>query len=175
MGFGMVADNEDAVRSLLEKNHYNFLREAKRLSGKIEVGLKVFWSQEAMVKELEGRSKELSKMKERLNSASSPEQARSLMIEGGKLAERVAVAWKTEFAQPAYDHLRQLSLDACVSNPVGVKNILNASFLIEKSKENEFQDEIYRLDLEYKGRVNFKYVAPLPPYSFVNLKLEPAK
>jgi hypothetical protein len=175
MGFGMVANDGDEVRNLLEKNYHGLFREAKRLSGKIEVGLKVFWDQEAMMKELEGRSKELSRVKERIKTASSPEQVQSLMMKGGKLAERVAVAWKTKYAQPAYDHLRELSSDARVNNPVGVKNILNASFLIDKSKENEFRDEVYKLDSEYKGRVNFKYVGPLPPYSFINLKLETAK
>jgi hypothetical protein len=175
MGFGMVANDWDDVRSLLEKNYHGLVREVKRLSGKIEVGLKVFWDQEAMMKELEGRSKELSRMKERMKAASSPEQVQSLMMQGGKLAERVAVSWKTKYAQPAYEHLRELASDARVNNPVGVKNILNASFLIDRSRENEFQDEVYKLDSEYKGRVNFKYVGPLPPYSFVNLKLEPAE
>jgi hypothetical protein len=54
-----------------------------------------------------------------------------------------------------------------------VKNILNAAFLIEKARESDFRNQVYKLDSQYQGKVNFKYVGPLAPYSFVNLKLEP--
>ena len=43
MGFGMVATNESSVRSLLEKNYLGLINELKRLAGKIEVELKIFW------------------------------------------------------------------------------------------------------------------------------------
>lgn len=175
MGFGMMANNEDNVRTLLEENYDGLMGELERLAGKIEVELKVFWDQEAMMKELEGGSKELSRIKERIKAASSPVEAQRLMVEGGKLVERVAVAWKTKYAQRAYDHLRTLSFDACVNNPVGVKNILNASFLIDKSRESQFKDGVHKLDSEYRGKLNFKYVGPLPPYNFVNLKLKPVR
>jgi hypothetical protein len=174
-GFGMIAINEDEVRKLLEENYNGLVRELERLSGKIEAELKVFWDQEAMMKELEGETEELSKIKERIKAASSPIEAQNLMIESGKLVERVAVTWKTKYGQRAYNRLKELSLDACENNTVGVKNILNASFLIDRSREGEFQEELNKLDSEYRGKVNFKYVGPLPPYNFAKLKLKPVK
>jgi hypothetical protein len=83
--------------------------------------------------------------------------------------------WKVKYADRVYGILKALSLDTKLNNPFGVKNILNASFLIEKSKENDFQKEVYKLDSQYQGKVNFKYVGPLAPYNFVNVKLEPVK
>jgi hypothetical protein len=174
-GFGMVASNEDEVRKLLEKNYEGLVDELRRLAGTIEVELKVFWDQEAMVKELQGGSEELTRLKARISAASSPAEAQSLLIKAGMEVERIALSWKTKYAERVYDILKRASLDARLNKLAGVKNILNASFLIEKGKESEFQKEVHKLDSGYKGKVNFKYVGPLPPYSFVNAKLEPAK
>ena len=98
-----------------------------------------------------------------------------MLLEAGMQVERVAQNWKTKYAERVYDILRKVSFDARLNNPLGVKNILNASFLVDKSRESEFQQEVYKLDSEYQGKVNFKYVGPLPPYNFISLKLEPAR
>lgn len=173
MGFGMIANNEDEVLKLLEKNYQGLVSEIKRLVGKIEAELKVFWDQEAMTKQLQGESQELAKFQAKINAASSPIEARNLLLQAGMQVERVALSWRDKYAQRVYDILRKLSFDARLNNPLGIKNILNASFLIDRHKEGEFKEEVYRLDSEYQGKVNFKYVGPLPPYNFVNLKLEP--
>ena len=175
MGFGILASSEDEVRRLLEKNYQAIASELERLTGKIEVELKISWDQEAMIKELQGESQELTKLRAKINAASSPIEARSLLVEAGELVERIALSWKTKYAQRVYDTLKKLSIDARVNNTVGVKDILNASFLIDRHRESVFQEEVYKLDSNYQGKVNFKYVGPLPPYNFVNLKLEPVK
>ena len=173
MGFGMIAGSKDDVLKLLEKNYQGLSRELVRLAGKVEAELKVFWDQEAMIKELQGGSEELTRLKVKVKNARSPIEAQRLLIEAGKLVERIVLDWKARYADRVYTVLKGLSIDARLNNPLGVKNILNASFLIERARESDFQKEVYKLDSQYQGKVNFKYVAPLAPYNFVNVKLEP--
>jgi hypothetical protein len=175
MGFGMVAGDEAEVHRLLENNYDGLLGELHRLDGKIEVELKVFWDQETVIKEIQGESQELSRLKDKVNAASSPLEVRNQLIEAGKLVESIVQDWKTRYAELVYAILQELSYEARVNNPVGIKNLLNASFLIEKSRESEFKEQVYKLDVRFQDRMNFKYVGPLPPYNFVNLKLEPVK
>jgi hypothetical protein len=175
MGFGMVATSKGEVRRLLEDNYDGLLGELHRLDGKIEVELKVFWNQEAVMKEIQSESQELSRLKDKVNTASSPVEVRNLLVEAGKLVESIVQDWKTRYAELVYAILQELSYEAKVNNPVGIKNLLNASFLIEKSRESEFKEQVYKLDARFQDRMNFKYVGPLPPYNFVNLKLEPVK
>jgi hypothetical protein len=146
-----------------------------RLAGRIEVELKVYWEQEAVVKELQGENAELSRLKAKINTASSPVEVQNLLSAAGKLVESIVRDWKTKYAELVYAILQELSYEAKMNNPVGIKNLLNASFLIEKSHENEFREQVYKLDARFQGKMNFKYVGPLPPYNFVNLKLEPVK
>ena len=175
MSFGMIATDEDEVRRLLENNYDGLLAELLRLDGKIEVELKVFWEQAAVVRELQGENAELSRLKAKINTASSPVEVQNLLSMAGRLVERIALDWETRYAMLVYDILSGLSCEGKVNNPVGVKNLLNVSFLIEKSRESEFREEVYKLDARFQGKMNFKYVGPLPPYNFVNLKLELVK
>jgi len=173
MGFGMIADSKDDVLKLLEKNYQGLSRELVRLAGKVEVELKVYWDQEAMIKELQGGSEELTRLKTKVKNAQSPIEAQRLLVEAGKLVERIALDWKARYADRVYTVLKGLSIDARLNNPLGVKNVLNASFLIERARESDFQKEVFKLDSQYQGKVNFKYVGPLAPYNFVNVNLEP--
>jgi len=175
MGFGMIAASEDEVRRLLEKNYEGLVGELNRLAGKIEVEVKVFWDQEAIIKELQGESQKLTKLKAKISAALSVTETQRLLIEAGKLVERIALEWKTNYAELVYTTLKKLSHDAQVNNLVGIKNLLNASFLIEKPRECVFKEEVYRLDSKFQGKIDFKYIGPLPPYNFVNLKLESVK
>jgi len=173
MGFGMITDSKDDVLKLLEKNYQELSRELVRLAGKVEVELKVYWDQEAMIKELQGGSEDLTRLKAKINGAASPIEAQRLLVEAGKLVERITLDWKARYADRVYNDLKGLSIDARLNNPLGVKNVLNASFLIGRARESDFQKEVFKLDSQYQGKVNFKYVGPLAPYNFVNVNLEP--
>ena len=175
MGFGMVAGGRDEVRRLLESNYDGLLGDLERLDGKIEVELKVFWDQETVIKELQGESQALSRLRSKVNAASSPVEVRGLLMEAGKLVESIVEDWKSRYTGLVYTILQELSFEAKVNSPVGIKNLLNASFLIDKSREAEFKEQVYGLDARFKDKMIFKYVGPLPPYNFVNLKLEPVK
>ena len=141
----------------------------------MEVSLKVFWDQEAIIKELQGENQELTKLQSKIRAALSCNEAQRLLIEAGKLVERIVMDWKVRYAEQVCAILGQLALDTQLNKLIGIHNILNASFLINRSREVEFQQEVYRLDSEFRGKVNFKYVGPLPPYNFINLKLELVK
>lgn len=173
MGFGVIADSRDDVSKLLERNYQGLLDELKRLEGKVEVELKIFWNQEAVIKELQSGGEELIRLMAKVHSAPSALEARQLLVEAGKSVENIILDWKAKYADRVYSTLKGLSLDARLNNPVGIKNILNASFLIEKTGESYFLKEVYKLNSQYQGKFDFKYVAPLAPYNFVNMKLEP--
>lgn len=172
MGFGMIAGSDEEILKLLEQNYQPLSDEFLRLVGKVEIEIKLFWNQEAMLKVLESENQEFMKLKTMISRASSPVKAQNFLVEAGKLIERVADEWKAKYAEETRAHLQELAVDILLNDPTGVKNILNASFLIERSREKEFQDKVHELDLTYQDKVNFKYIGPLPPYNFIQVRLE---
>jgi hypothetical protein len=175
MAFGMVASGENEVSTLLSNNYEGLRTEMRRLTGRIEVELKVFWEQEAIIKEIQDASQEFNRLREKVKTAVTQAELRNLMIQAGQLVEAMVQEWKTKYAELICSTLQALAVDSKINNPVGIKNLLNASFLIDKSRENEFKEEVYRLDTRFQGKMNIKYVGPLPPYNFVDLKLEAVK
>lgn len=169
--FGLIASGEDDVRSLLERNYQSLLDELARLSGKVEFELKVMWDREAVLRNLREGNGRLDRIKAELSSTSSPLEAQALLIEAGRMVEAITKEWRDRYAMKIYERLRHRAVDARTSEPTGINSLLKAAFLIELSGERSFQSEVSRLDAEYEGRVNFKCVGPLPPYSFVNTSL----
>jgi len=173
IGFGMIANSEDEALRLLKENYQALVEELERLSGKIEGDVKISWNREAVIKELQNEHQEFSKLKTKISTVSSPTiEAQNLLVEAGKLIEGIAMKWKIKYAQQVYNILKGFSVDTRLNDPIGIKNILNASFLIERPMEDKFKEEIYKLNSEYQDKLDFKYAGPLPPYNFVNIKLE---
>ncbi len=172
MGFGIVTTSEFSVRTLLEKNYMGLITELKRLAGKIEVELKIFWDDKALMSE---NQQLITKVQAKVKAASSAAETQRLFTEAGMQVERIVLAWKAKYIDQIYAILKQLAIDSRLNDCAGVKMLLNASFLIDRTRENEFVEQVHRLDTKYQGKINFKYIGPLPPYNFVNLKLEPVK
>ena len=50
--------------------------------------------------------------------------------------------------------------------------VLNAAFLVERSRRQEFDEQVGDLDAEFEGKLNFRCVGPLAPYSFYTLEIK---
>ncbi|HCJ79553.1 MAG TPA: hypothetical protein DHV84_06170 [Desulfotomaculum sp.] len=162
------------IKKLLENNYLGLEQELKRLSEKIEVELKVFWNKDALNQEL-ANSYKYTKIVNQIKETSASLKKQNLLAEAGELVEKVALKWQKKIDQEVYHSLKSLAVEACLNKLSGITNILNASFLVEKTKENEFRAQVYQYDALYEDKVNFKYIAPLPPYNFVRLKLKEGK
>jgi hypothetical protein len=169
MSFGVVAAGEDSVRSLLEKNYTGLVSELKKLAGKIEVEVKIFWDDKALASE---NKQLISKVQARVKTASGMVEAQNLLMEAGMQIEKIVLAWKNRYVDQIYSSLKKLAVDSRLNNCSGVKMLLNASFLIDREIESEFVEQVRNLDAKYEGNINFKYIGPLSPYNFVSLKLE---
>jgi len=170
MSFGIVAPNAGEVKKFLENNYLSLQQELNRLAGKIELELKAFWNKETVNQELAENQGYLS-IKYRLKNASSLLEKQNLIVKVGKLVESVVLQWQEKINQEVYPSLKSLAVDTYLNKLSGITNILNASFLVEKDKENEFRERVYQFEVLYKDKINFKYIAPLPPYNFIRIKL----
>jgi hypothetical protein len=169
MGFGMVAASEASVLSLLEKNYAGLTSEIKRLAGKIEVEVKIFWDDKALAQE---NQQLINKVQTRVKATSNTSEAQRLLTDAGMQIEKIVSGWKTKYGEQIYASLKKMAVDSRLNSCSGIKMLLNASFLIERDSENQFVQQVRDLDSKYEGNMNFKYIGPLSPYNFVNLKLE---
>lgn len=168
MGFGIVAASESSVRSLIETNYTGLVSELKKLADKIEVEVKIFWDDKALVSE---HQQLVNKLQTQVKAASSAVEAQKRLSEAGMQVEKIVLAMKSKYVDQIYSSLKRIAVDSRLNTCSGVKMLLNASFLIDRQKESDFVSLVRYLDTKFQGNVNFKYIGPLSPYNFVTIKL----
>lgn len=170
--FGTVADSASPtqdIQKLLERRFQEFDGLLTEMDGKVEVGLKALWRDEkAIFEELVAENADIRSVRNLLRRK-PPEVVR---FEGVRLGEMVkdALGRKRDAeAQSLLAPLRRIA-DRTVENQVVVdRMIVNAAFLVEKGREEEFDGAVARLDEQLGHRVVLRYVGPVPPYNFVNI------
>lgn len=168
--FGLISDSDDKLKGLLQRYYSTLKDRIRRLDDRIEAGVKVFWQKEAMVVWIVAKSERIAKIKERVKTL-PPDKAQPLLIEAGQLVKSLVDKWRGQYYPRVYRKLLRVAVDGRYNPAISMDNLLNASFLVDKAKEKQFDNLIDKLDSEYGERVNFKVVKPIPPYNFVDLKL----
>jgi len=169
--FCTIASNTDEIRSLLLKRYREFKNALKDMDHKVELGVKGIWKDmESIFGEIAEENKEIKKIKSRLKGGTKPKDVQT-KIGLGKLVEAALKNKKNEEAQKIVDALRVASFDYKLNNTMADEMFINASFLVSKGREKEFDNIMEEVSETYKDRVKFLYVGPLPPYNFVNITI----
>ena len=171
--FGTIASNADEIRNLLDRRYREFKNELRDMDHKVELGVKGIWkNMNAIFKELIEENKEIKKSKEKIRKDTGRKNTQAKM-KVGKLVKEALVKKKEEEAEKIVDALRRTSFEHKLNTTIGDEMFINAAFLVDKGREKEFDNIMDDLSEEYKKRVKFMYVGPLPVFNFVNIAIYP--
>src|SRR3954468_960983 len=171
MSFGTVFRTDDDIREVLRSIYPSLKDVLKQMAGKLEFGLKVTWDRDRIVEELKRQDEEIHRFhleitKKHLQSTYLARMQLGRMIDKA-LADRAA-----EYVRSIYEGLRTACVASRDNKPIGDKMILNAAFLIQRDREEEFDAAVNRIAKRFGSHLNFKYTGPWPPYNFVNIRLK---
>jgi len=167
--FGTVAPSAEAIQQqvLMRRNdELNGL--LAEMEGRIELGLKAFWYGDSIFQEIVEANPPIRHVRDSLMNRPA-EQTYYQRIRLGEMVE--AAMWKKrdEDAEKILGHLRALVHKTRVNKVITDRMVLNAAFLVDRDREEEFDRAVERLDAEMGERLMFKYAGPVPPYNFVNV------
>jgi hypothetical protein len=167
--FYTVAPNAEEVRSLLRRRYQEFKKLLRELDNKVELGLKALWKDmDAIFKEIVEENEENRVVRDKVMAGSGEDigQDKAAISRRVKLALEEKKAKEREaLLQP----LRKACSDFCLNTTHGDDMVMNAAFLVDRAREKEFDSCVEELGVHYGDRIEFKYVGPVPPYSFVNI------
>lgn len=167
--FCTVAPNAEEIRNLLRGRHQEFKKLLRELDGKVELGLKALWTDvNAILAEIAQRNLEIEAMKTRV-AVGSGEGHRQ---EEGALGKAIRAALEREKAMETESLLQPLlrvSSAYRLNRTYGDEMIMNVAFLVDRAREREFDSRVEQLIRDHDNKMEFKYVGPAPPYSFVNI------
>ncbi|MBE0516579.1 MAG: GvpL/GvpF family gas vesicle protein [Methanophagales archaeon] len=168
MAFGQVSTEAD-VKMFLSTNYHELKGILEKLDGKVELGLKVSWKMDAIMREIVTSNDRIRILNKQI-SLKPEDRTYHLRIELGKMVAEELEKKRRRIASTIYKTLRAISVDSNENKPLSDEMILNAAFLVGHEKENEFDEMVNTIEAEYGEKVNMKYVIS-PPYNFVNLRL----
>jgi hypothetical protein len=165
--FGTVASgDQEVLEKLLKREFHRLHREFQDIENHVELGLKVFWNREQLFADIVAENVEIRALRDRIAGAPPP-AARYERIQLGELTEAAINLKRDQEAERIVEALRPLAAKTRVNKTIGDMMIVNAAFLVDKSKEPAFDASVNALATVAAGRLTFKYVGPVPPYNFV--------
>ena len=161
MAFGIIAPSLDEVMRILEKAYLQFKTAFKNITGKAEFVVQVWWNPQKILEDLANTN----------NRQKEKETSNGVKLKLGKLIQKEAEIQREAFINDIHAFLRNLCLDSTLNKLVADEMLVNLSLLIEKAKESELDKKMQELGKKYEGKLRFKYIGPMPPYSFVKINL----
>lgn len=169
--FGTIAEDEKQVRRILEAQVPKFREMVEKLEGKKEVGIKAIFKKEAIYDYVLDKYEEIRKLKEKISGLPA-QKSHYQRVEIGRMVEEALEVEKEQNEKQIFDSLSSLAVEAKSNKLFGALMIINAAFLIAKSREEEFDQKVNELDNQLGEKVSFKYVSQVPPFNFVNLSIK---
>lgn len=169
--FGTVADSAEEVRWLLEHRYQELEGLLRELEGKVELGVKALWRDIGRIfDEITEESGEVRRRRAEI-AGKPPLQTYGQRIALGQMVQAALAAKKEHESEEILGRLRPAAIDYRLNRTVGDRMLLNAAFLVDRRREEEFDRLVEELDLRYRERITFRYVGPVPPYNFVSLAI----
>lgn len=167
--FGTVAPSTEAVvEQVLKRRYGGLITSFEEMDNRIELGVKAFWYEEVIFQEIIEQNPAIRTLRDSLKT----HKAEETYYERIRLGEMIGAAMekkRDEDSEKILEKLRPIVYKSRGNKVITDKMVLNAAFLVDRSREPEFDEAMRLLDAEMQKRVMFKYVGPVPPYNFVNI------
>ncbi|UZJ32471.1 GvpL/GvpF family gas vesicle protein [Streptomyces endophytica] len=161
--FGFTADDEDAVRTVLEERAEEFAERLQALEGCVEYHLKVAQDEEAMLRQILTESDQARRMNEEVRSGRA---GPDLPLALGELVSKEVDARKDRLAAAVSEALGGFAREESTYKPAG-DDFLSMSFLVDKEQEERLRSAVQKIADELGEDFDLRLRGPLPVYSFV--------
>jgi hypothetical protein len=166
--FGTVLPDRKAVETeLLQPRADVFDRLLTELEGLVELTLKGYYDEQVVLGEIVASSAPIRRLRKRVKNGEGGH------LDAVRLGELVAGELETRRARDTaqiVERLSPLARDTKLASVPVDRGVVNAAFLVDRNRIEEFDREADSVARDYDRRISFKYVGPLPPYSFVSVE-----
>jgi hypothetical protein len=171
--FGLVVKDDDAVREEVLKGHHDeLLQLLERFEGRVQMTLKAYYHEDAVVAEVLAANPKLASLREAIQGRSEDESRKERI----KLGEGINAALekrKKADGQEILEPLKPLADAVSLEPPEDELMVAHAVFLLQRDRLEEFDAALNELAQERVELMRFRLLGPMPAYNFIDLK-EPA-
>jgi hypothetical protein len=164
--FGTVLENERAVREdLLDANAEQLAELLALLDGCVQMTIKGTYVEDRVLADAVRSSPALSRLAARVRETPEAASYYDRIRLGEGIAQAVALQ-RDQDAERAFAILEPAAVTGRAEDAPGQLDAFNLAFLVKRGRQDDFSDRVRDLGAEFEGRIDVRYVGPLPPYSF---------
>ncbi len=169
--FGNIAQNAADVLKILKHAYIQFKTQLDQLQGKIELVIQATANKQVWLKEIVETNTTIKDLTKKLDKSDAQEKI-PIQVEIGKIIHNTIVHKEKEIVVDILATLRNGGSPYRSDKLLTQDMIMNMSFLIDRTAESAFDQKLNELGQRYANDLTFKYIGPLPPYSFTQLNLK---
>ncbi|WP_326579107.1 GvpL/GvpF family gas vesicle protein [Streptomyces sp. NBC_00481] len=163
MSFGFVAPDESAVEELLQERAEAFSQRLDELTGRAEFNVKGVLDEDTLLRAVLTESARARELNDAIREGGGTYEDRLAL---GELVAQEVQRRQEALGEEALAALRPYALAEQVTPP-SQQYFVNASFLVDGEKSDEFAEAGGELAEALGEGVELRLRGPLPPYSFV--------
>jgi hypothetical protein len=168
MAFGLIADDDQAVHVLLEKDRPALLAQLARVAGKVELGLRVVWDVPNVFEYFVNRRPELRDARDAIGDIRLARPSDMLTL--GQLFERGLIEERERHFERVAGVLRRSGLEIKQNPPRSEREVMHLACLVPRGLQNEFESIVNEAAAEFDNHFTFDISGPWAPHNFVELK-----
>lgn len=169
--FGHISETEQQIQAVLERNYDEIRGELVRLAHKCEMTVKLRWNVENIFECLVRGSRELREMRDQVFREPVPSLNAKLKV--GAAFEATLERERQRLTAVLLDAFEDVICGSVCNAPRDEKTACHAAFLVETARTNEFVQALGPAAGRFNADFTLNYSGPWPPYSFVQLRLDP--
>jgi cytidylate kinase len=171
MAFGIIADDDKAVRRLLRLNQKAFLKQLERVADKVEMGVRVKWDVPNIFEYFIDIHPELRAARDRL-LGNQREPRQEDKIELGQLFDRILNDDREAHSEKLEAALAPCCAEIQRSSPRDVNEVANLNCLVARNGQKQLEDAVFQAAGLFDNNYAFDLNGPWAPHNFVEMDLK---
>lgn len=168
---GTISGSKEEVIKILTYGYDLIIETLKKIEYLTEIDIAITWADFGeTIKEIANHP-EIIALKQEILESNDPlsqiDQVKVGMLLQEKLAEK-----NKQVELKILDALSSICADIKMHDVMNDQMITNSAFLLNRNKKEKFEHVIDQIDEDFKGKLNFKLVGPLPCYSFYTIEVK---
>lgn len=169
LAFGLIAEDDEAVRILLKKNRPALEEQLAQVAGKVEMGLRVLWDVPNLFEYFVNHRPELLKARDAIGDIRQARHADMLTL--GQLFERALNEEREHHFGHVAEVLTRSGLQVKKNPPRSEREVLNLACLVPRDLQDEFERIVDEAAASFDSHYTFDISGPWAPHNFVTLSL----
>lgn len=167
--FGTVLTTSDEAHSLLSQGHLQFVDALAWIQDKVEIEVAATWNTKQILQEI-STEPEISRAAKGI--VRRPEQPTlQEQIQLGQMVKASMDKRRSDYRERMINFLMSAAIDVQPNLMVSDEMVMNVAFLVDKSRQEEFDSCVRQLNDLFHNQINFRIIGPLPPYTFATVEV----